>query len=261
VLDSIRELYRFRELLYMFTLRQIQVKYKQSFMGLAWAFLMPMIIVLVGILVKLAVAMVAEKPFEMSQIATVAVKSVPWAFFISSVRFASQSLISNAGLVTKIYFPRQICPISSSLSQMVDFLVAGALLVVGLLVMKIGVSVYLLLVPVYVVMLFLLTTGLGILLSAASLFFRDVKYIVEVILTFAIFFTPVFYETSIFGDKGKWLLLNPVAPILEGFNDTIVLHQPPDMLWFGYSAAVTVLIVLFSMWFFRRLEPAFAESI
>jgi lipopolysaccharide transport system permease protein len=261
MLETIRELYRYRELLYMFTLRQIQIKYKQSIMGLLWAFLMPVIIVFAGVLVKLAFAMMAQKPFETSQIATVAIKSVPWAFFVSSIRFSSQSLIANSNLVTKIYFPREICPLSATLSQLVDFLVAAVLLAIALVFMNVGVSVYLLLVPVYLLLLVLLTAGLGVLLSAASLFFRDVKYIVEVILTFAIFFTPVFYEPSMFGEKGKWLLLNPVAPILEGLNDTIVLHKLPDMGWFGYCAAITLAISWFSLRFFKRLEPAFAESI
>jgi ABC-type polysaccharide/polyol phosphate export permease len=259
--DSLRELFKFRELLYMFTLRQIQIKYKQSFMGLLWAFLMPMIIVFAGVLVKLAFAIMSQKPFETSQIATVAVKSVPWAFFVSAIRFASQSLIANANLVTKIYFPREICPLSAALSQMVDFAVASVLLIAGLCFIGVGFSVYQLLVPVYILLLFLLTAGLGIVLSAASLFFRDVKYIVEVILTFAIFFTPVFYEHTIFGERGQWLLLNPVAPILEGLNDCIVMHRLPDMGWFGYCCGVTLLVTLFSLRFFKKLEPAFAESI
>ncbi len=261
MIEAIRELYRYRELLYMFTWRQIQIKYKQSVMGLLWAFLMPIIIVFAGVLVKLAFATMSQRPFNTLEIATVAVKAVPWAFFVSSIRFASQSLIANTNLVTKIYFPREICPLAVSLSQMVDFAAAGSLLVIGLLFLQVGISVHLLLVPVYILLLFLFTSGLGIILSAASLFFRDVKYIVEVILTFAIFFTPVFYEPTIFGPKGQWLLLNPVAPILEGLNDVVVMHRMPDMNWFAYSAAVSILLALFSLRYFKRLEPAFAESI
>ena len=99
------------------------------------------------------------------------------------------------------------------------------------------------------------------LLSAANLFFRDVKYIVEVIVTFAIFFTPVFYEAELMGKWKTLLLLNPVAPILEGLNDCIVLRQMPELNWIAYSGLFSLGLIVFSYTFFKRLEPAFAESI
>jgi ABC-type polysaccharide/polyol phosphate export permease len=97
--------------------------------------------------------------------------------------------------------------------------------------------------------------------SAASLFFRDVKFIVEVLLTFGIFFTPVFYDVRMFGDKGKWLLLNPAAPILEGLSACITRHQPPDLPWLAYSFSFGLAAALGGFAFFKHLEPAFAESI
>jgi ABC-type polysaccharide/polyol phosphate export permease len=106
-----------------------------------------------------------------------------------------------------------------------------------------------------------LTTGLGILLAAISLFFRDVKYLVEVILTFAIFFTPVFYETRMFGRWASLLMLNPVAPLLEGIGDVVVRHTVPPLQWVGYSALFAIGIVVGAVAVFRRLEPYFAESV
>jgi ABC-type polysaccharide/polyol phosphate export permease len=102
---------------------------------------------------------------------------------------------------------------------------------------------------------------MALLFSAANLFFRDVKYIVEVILTFAIFFTPVFYDASMFGRWGQLLLLNPVAPLLEGFSATIVGHRPPDFGWTLYAAVWGLVLLLGAPAFFQRLEPKFAESI
>ena len=107
----------------------------------------------------------------------------------------------------------------------------------------------------------LLATGIGMIVSAASLFFRDVKYIVEVLLTFGIFFTPVFYDVNMFGDKGKWLLLNPVAPILDGLSACVARQQSPQLPWLAYSFGFTVLVLLGGYFFFKHLEPAFAESI
>ncbi|MDD1745268.1 MAG: ABC transporter permease, partial [Candidatus Methanoperedens sp.] len=164
-------------------------------------------------------------------------------------------------LVTKIYFPRVVFPLSSVFSQLFDFAIAGALLAIILIIMRVGLSIHLLWVPFLVVLLVVLTTGIGILLSAANLFFRDVKYLVEVILTFAIFFTPVFYDVSMFGKWADLLLLNPIAPILEGLNACVVHHQTPQISWILYALVVSVVVFVFASIFFKKSEPLFAESI
>ena len=259
--QHLRELYNYRELLYMIAWREIRVKYKQSVMGFLWAILMPIIIVSAGILVKYAFSVLSGKAFTFDQVATVSVKAVPWAFFISAIRFSSNSLIGNANLVTKIYFPKEIFPIASISSQLLDFLVASVLLTIVLVAAQIGISIYLLWVPVLLILLVVMIIGFGTFLAAASLFFRDVKYIVEVILTFAIFFTPVFYEIEMFGKWGPLLMFNPVAPILEGLNDIIVDQSAPPLMWIAYSAGVSIVVFVFSYIFFKKAEPVFAESI
>ena len=110
-------------------------------------------------------------------------------------------------------------------------------------------------------MMVFLATGIAMMVSAASLFFRDVKYIVEVLLTFGIFFTPVFYEVRMLGDKGKWLLLNPVAPILDGLSACVARQQAPELLWLAYSFGFGLVALFGGYVFFKHLEPAFAESI
>ena len=110
-------------------------------------------------------------------------------------------------------------------------------------------------------LLVLLVSGLGIALAAANLFFRDVKYIVEVVLTFAIFFTPVFYEVEMLGKWGFWVLLNPIAPLLEGLRSAIVLNAAPQMPWLAYSATVSVLVFVGGWALFHKLEPAFADNV
>src|SRR4029453_2122444 len=153
------------------------------------------------------------------------------AFFVSSLRFATLSLITNTNLVTKIYFPRELFPIAATLSQLFDFIVASIVLGVVLTAAGLVASAQLLWVPVLIVMLVSLVLALGLLLSALALFFRDVKFIVEVLLTFGIFFTPVFYDVEMFGEWAPILLLNPLAPILEGFAACIGGHQafsPPE---------------------------------
>src|SRR5437867_7805429 len=245
---SLAELAARRDLLYMITWRGIRIKYKQSVMGMLWAILMPAVIVAAGVVVRYGFSLMAGTSLAPADVASVSVRAVPWAFFVSSVRFATTSLIANTNLVTKIYLPREIFPVAAMLSQLVDFGVASLVLLVVLTALGVGVSVQLLWVPVIVVILVVLTTGLGILLSAASLFFRDVKYLVEVVLTFAIFFTPVFYDAEMFGRWEGLLMLNPVAPLLEGFSNVIVKHASPPLAWLGYSAVVALLTLTIAMY-------------
>jgi lipopolysaccharide transport system permease protein len=259
--EELQELYKYRELLYTIAYRDIKVRYKQSIMGFLWAVLMPILIVLSGIVVRYAYAISAHKPLDSADIASVAVKSLPWAFLVSSIRFACLSLINNKDLVTKIYFPKEIFPLAATLASFFDFVVALGALTIFLLLLHVGWSPYLGWVPALLLTMVLLAAGIGMIVAAASLYFRDVKFIVEVFLTFGIFFTPVFYDASMFGGKGKWLLLNPMSPILDGLGACVARHQPPDLSWFAYSVGWALLTFLGGYVFFKHLEPGFAESI
>jgi ABC-type polysaccharide/polyol phosphate export permease len=259
--ENIQELYRYRELLYTIACRDIRIRYKQSIMGFLWAILMPILIVLSGVVIRYAFAIASGKPLQMADIAGVAVKSLPWAFFVSAIRFGCNSLSNNVNLVTKVYFPKEIFPIAAVLASLFDcFVAAGGLLVV-LVAMRIGWSANLLWTPVLILSLVILVTGVDMIVSAASLFFRDVKYIVEVVLTFGVFFTPVFYDIRMLGRNGKWLLLNPIAPIVDGLGSCVAHHQPPQLIWVAYSFAIGVIALLGGYAFFKHLEGAFAESI
>jgi len=261
VKQELNELYKHRDLLYAIVGRDIKIRYKQSVMGFLWAILMPSLIVMSGVIVRYGFAVASSKHLQTADIASVAVKSLPWAFLVSSIRFSCNSLLGNRELVTKIYFPKEIFPIAAVTASFFDFWVASGPLIILLFLLKTGWSVSLFWVPLLLSNLVLLAAGIAMTVSAASLFFRDVKYIVEVVLTFGIFFTPVFYDVHMFGNAGKWLLLNPAAPILEGLSACIIRQQTPDLLWFSYSAAFAVIILYAGYIFFKHLEPAFAESI
>jgi len=259
--EDLQELYKHRQLLYMLAYRDIRVRYKQSIMGFLWAVLMPIVIVLSGLVVRYAYALGAHAPLNTADIASVAVKSLPWAFLVSSIRFSCNCLVQNQNLVTKVYFPKEIFPLAATLASLFDLLVASGALILVLLALQVGWSPYLLWTPLLLATVVLLAAGVGMLVSAASLFFRDVKFIVEVLLTFGIFFTPVFYEVKMFGDKGKFLLLNPVSPLLDGLGSCVARHQSPDLAWFAYSLIFSLMAFLGGYFFFKHLEPGFAESV
>ena len=261
MMESIGEIIKYGDLLYMMVWRDIRIKYKQSVIGIMWAVFMPMVIVGTGILVRYGFALASHAPVDFNDLAAVSVKAVPWAFFVSTIRFSTGSLVGNPNLVTKIYFPKIIFPISSMFSQMFDLAIASGLLALVLAFMRIGLSVHLLWVPILLALLVLCATGMGILLSAANLFYRDVKYLVEVVVTFAIFFTPVFYDVSMCGKWAYVFLLNPLAPILEGIAACVVHHRMPQIEWILYSAAASLAIFACAFAFFTKLEPLFAERI
>ena len=260
-MTMIHQVFRYRGLLYMMVWRDIRIKHKQSILGVLWAILMPATIVLAGVVVRFAMFKVSGKPMAVEDLANVSVRAVPWAFFVASLRFGTNCLVGNANLVTKIYFPKVIFPLSATLSQFVDCLIACCVLAIILVALGVSSGLKLLLLPVLVAFLVILAAGMAIFLSAASLFFRDVKYLVEMILTFAIFFTPVFFDANLFGEWKNLLLLNPVAPILEGISSIVVGRGGLDPGWLLYSGVMSILVFGGSLAFFEKLEPLFAECI
>jgi ABC-type polysaccharide/polyol phosphate export permease len=151
--------------------------------------------------------------------------------------------------------------LAAVLSALFDFLIGTAAVGLFLVVARVGISLYLLWFPLLVATLILLALALAIMFSAATLFFRDVRFLVEVLLTFAIFFTPVFYESALFGPWAPVLLINPVSPLLEGFSNSIVIHSSPSVFWVSYSVAAAAVLFCLAVGMFRKLEPFFAESV
>ncbi len=252
---------KYRDLLFMLTLRDLRIRYKQAVMGFLWAIFMPLVAILSGVIVKVAISFVSGKPIDLIGIVSIAIKVLPWTFFINSLRFSVNSLVGNRELVTKIYFPREVLPLASILASLFDFCIAAVSLSIILAFTHLGISINILWLPVIFLTLILFTTGLGLLLASANLFFRDVKYIVEIILMFGIFFTPVFYEAGTFGKWQTFLLLNPMGSILESINSVIIYKRMPDAYWFSYAAVASISIFIIGLLIFRKSEPYFAESI
>ena len=257
----IKEFLHYRELLYMLTWKEIKVRYKQSIMGFLWAIFMPVLIVSAGILMKVGFSFSTGRHINVIDVASVSVKGVAWAFFVGAVRFGANSLIANNNLVTKIYFPREILPMASVFANFFDFLVAALFVSVVMIFTGVGASLQLVWLPFIVLVLVMITASCALLLACANLFFRDVKYIVEVVLTYGILFTPVFYSAQMFGKWAPLLLLNPIGAVLESMNAVVVLHQPPDLMWLGYATVFGLLGLVVSWTIFDKAEPLFAQEI
>lgn len=257
----IRDFLSYRELLYALTWKEVRVRYKQSVMGFLWAIFMPVLIVSAGILMKVGFSFSTGRHIDVTDVISVSVKGVAWAFFVGAVRFGANSLIANSNLITKIYFPREILPISNVLASFFDFLVASTFIAIVMVFIRSAVSIHLLWLPLLIALLVAITASCALLLSCANLFFRDVKYIVEVVLTYGILFTPVFYSARMFGKWAPLILLNPIGAVLEAIDSVVVLHRSPDPLWLGYAAVFAVAGLIVSWAIFEKAEPMFAQEI
>ena len=273
--EAATELWRFREMLYQLTLRDVRIRYKQAVIGFGWALLMPALVVLSGCLVRYAMTRKSGAPLDLAGIAAISVKALPWSFFVGTISFATQSLTGNLQLVSKVYFPRAVLPLAATLGQAFDAAIGALVLVLVLPFLDVHVSVALLWVPLLALLLFLLTVAASLFLSCANLFFRDVKYIVQVMLTFGIFFTPVFFDPAMMGRKlAGLIMLNPLSPLLEGLSlavvqqhDLLVPLMSPDgivvwsPLYLAYAALWAILGLAVSAMIFHRSEFVFAEYI
>ena len=274
--EIVAEMRECGDLVHQLTLRDIRIRYKQAALGFAWALLMPMVIVLAGLAIRAAIAYAAGAQLSTHQIGAMAVKAVPWAFFVGCINMGTPSLLANMQLVTKIYFPREVLPLAAVLAQSFDSAIGAALVTLVLPLFGVGVSLQLLWVPLLLVCLWTFSAACVLFLSCANLFFRDVKYLVQVFLTFGIFVTPVLMDASMFGPKGAAvIMLNPIAPMLEGLRLTIIeqhnLLQPymaPGtnfVVWhpwyLAYAVGWAVLGLLGSALLFHRSERRFAEII
>ncbi|MBC8088882.1 MAG: ABC transporter permease [Phycisphaerae bacterium] len=275
--EIVAELRQSRDLIQQLTLRDIRIRYKQAVFGFAWALLIPAAVVLSGLAVRVALSYAAGRGLDWSQIGGMAVKALPWAFFVGCLNSGTASLIANKSLVTKIYFPREVLPLGSVLAQSFDTMIGLGLLTVVLPFLGVRPSWQLLWVPALLFTLWTFALATALLLSCLNLFFRDVKYLVQIFLTFGIFITPVIFDAPMFGELGaRILMLNPVAPILEGLRLSVVqqhnLLQPLTVTspvhfvfwqpWYLLYAGVWAFGgILFSAVVFHRSERHFAEVV
>ncbi|MDO4857775.1 MAG: ABC transporter permease [Thermoguttaceae bacterium] len=270
------EPFHYHELLWQMVLSDIKLRYKQAIMGFFWALFVPLMVVCSGAVLKYVMATISGQPLDIPSFSNMAVKAMGWSLFLGILNNGATSLLGNINLITKIYFPREVILIAGMLVQLFDTLV-GSVVLAGLLIF-IGAVTWswnLLWIPILGLLLILLALSIGFFLSCSMVFYRDVKYLLNVFTSFGIFFTPVFFEINQIGGKlGFAMMLNPVAPLLEGLRLVIVqghnLFQPlydanQVMVWHPgfllYAALVSILGFVFMWRYFHVKEMQYAEYI
>ena len=256
---NLGELWHYRELLYFLTLRDIKVRYKQTLMGVAWVIIQPLTTVLIFTLVfnrfvRLDAGSLPYPLFALSGL-------LLWLFFANAVTNSTHSLVSNANLITKVYFPRMFIPAASVAAGLVDLSVAFLLLVVLCFYYGVALTLSILLLPLFVLMIALLALGVGLFSAAVTVKYRDLRHALPFIIQLWMFASPVIYPASIVPQRWKWLLLvNPIAGIIEGFRASLT-GRPFDWVHVAISAVITLAVLVCSVYIFRRFEDTFADVV
>lgn len=257
---DVRELWHYRELYVRLAWRDIAVKYKQTAIGVAWAVLQPLLTMIVFTLVFGYVGGFQSKDLQYQVFSYSAL--LPWFYFASAVTLASASLVSNRGLVTKVYFPRVLLPLAMVTVPLVDLFFASFVLVPLLLWYDVTPSLAVVLAPLFVLMALVTALGVGLLFSAVTVRYRDVPYAIPFVLQSWMFVSGVVLPISQFPGYAQWLLaLNPMTAVINGFQWGVVGAPAPDPLMTLISVVATAVFVVVGLWYFRRAEPRFADTI
>lgn len=255
-----RELWEYRELLYFLTWRDIKVRYKQTALGAAWAVIQPVFMMVVFTLFfgKLAKVPSDNIPYAVFTFAAL----LPWQLFSHALTESSNSLVGNQNLISKVYFPRLVVPISAVLAGLLDFAIAFVILLALILYYGIVPSWAILTLPAFILLAVITALAVGLWLSALNVQYRDVRYTITFLVQFWLFATPVAYPSSIV--PGKWRALyglNPMVGVVEGFRWALLgnANPPGTVLWI--SCAVVVLLLTAGLYYFRRMEQQFADVV
>jgi lipopolysaccharide transport system permease protein len=258
VREMVKEQYDFRELLYQMTRRDLLLRYKQTVMGFGWAIFMPIVNTVIFSVVFTSVAHIdVGVPYPVFAYSGL----LAWNFFASALRFSVSSLTANTNLVAKVYFPREIFPFSAVAVAVVD-LAVGAIVLAGMMIYyRVPVTPAVFFLPVVVVVETILTAGVALILAMANLFYRDVKYLFEVVITMWMFASSVVYPVDrVGGTVGFLLKLNPVTPIVDGYRAVLLRGQLPAAGPFAAATALSIAVLAFAWVVFHRAEFQFAEN-
>lgn len=256
-----KDLWNYRELFYFLAWRDIIVRYKQTVIGLAWALLRPFLTMVVFTVVFGSIAKLPSEgvPYPILVFAGM----LPWQFFSNALSESSNSLINNANLVSKVYFPRLIVPASSVIVSFIDFLVSGMILLGLMAWYNFVPSWRILTLPIFIIMAFAASIGAGLWLSALNVEFRDFRYIVPFIVQFGLYISPVGFSSNVVPEKWRLLYsLNPMVGVIDGFRWAILGgNSQLYKLGFLLSLGIVALLLISGIWYFRKTERRFADVI
>jgi len=255
------DLWRYRELFYFLSWRDILVRYKQTVIGIAWSVIRPLLTMLVFTIIF---GRIAKLPSDNAPYPILVFTALlPWQFFSTALSDASSSLISNQNMISKIYFPRMIIPSSTIIVALTDFSISFILLAITMAIYRFVPNWKIVFIPLFLLLAIILSLGMGFLFSALNVKYRDFRYIIPFIVQFGMYISPVGFSSSIVPERWRFLYsINPMVGVIDGFRWAII-GKGVSLYWPGFilSIVLTFLIAIWGFWYFRKTEKTFADSI
>lgn len=256
-----RDLWRYRELFYFLAWRDILVRYKQTVVGVAWAVIRPLLTMLILTFVfgNLAGMESGGVPYPILVMCAL----LPWQFFATAMSESGASLVRNAGMVSKVYFPRLIVPASSVITSLVDFVITAAILVCIMIYYQYVPGWEVIYLPALVALAFAAAFGIGVWVSALMVRYRDFRFIIPFAVQFGLYISPVGFQSSVVPDQWRWVYsLNPMVGVIDGFRWAILGGEHTVYMPGIFISIVLVIVLIYSgIWFFRKTEKTFADII
>jgi len=254
-----KSLYEYRELLKENVKKGVRGKYKGSFLGILWSFVNPLLSSLVYALVFPFVLKTTQENY----VTFLIIGILPWNFFTSVINQGTLCILSNAGVIKKVYFPREILPISETTSGLINFLISFLIIFIFLIFSGIGLSKYVLYLPLVVLIQYVFTLAIVFITSSINVYIRDLAYIITVILQILFYVTPIVYSSDVFaGSKISWLInLNPMTIIINGYRDILYYQVRPNIIALILATIGSILLLFISIKVFKKLEKGFAEEV
>ena len=253
-----KNLYNYRELLKSNVKKEIRGKYKGSFLGVLWSFINPLLQVAVYAIVFPYIMRVKTPNYLQYLIVGI----IPWTWFTTSMNQGMITIRTNAGIIKKVYFPREILPISVVVSGLVNFFISCIIIVLFCVFGGVGISWHIILLPVIALLQFILTLGLVLAFCAINIYIKDTEYIIQFLINMLFYATPILYPATLFPEKYRILLyLNPLTEIINAYRDMFMYHQLPALNGMIYLTIISLVIFVIGLAIFRKLEKEFAEEV
>jgi lipopolysaccharide transport system permease protein len=257
---DLRELYLNRELLYFFIWRDIKIRYKQTVIGVAWAVLQPLLTMVVFTIFFGRLAHIPSNglPYPVFYLAAV----LPWMYFSTALQNATNTIVEQQRVITKVYFPRLVLPLAAVLSGLLDFAIGLVLFFAMMAYYRIWPGVAILFMPCFLLLAVMTAFGVGLWLSAMNAVYRDVRYVLPFLVQFWMFASPVAYPTSLVPERWRWLYgLNPMAGVIEGFRWSLTGQGQPPSLVLAASTSAVVAVILGGLVYFHKMEAVIADVV
>ena len=257
---ELRELLEYRELLYFLTWRDVKVRYKQAFLGVAWALIQPIMTMLVFSVIFGRLARLPSDgiPYPLFSFAAL----LPWQLFAGALQRSGTSLVGNSGLISKVYFPRLVIPVSAVMAGLVDFSISLLVLFALMTYYGVGITLTVLWLPLFVAFALIAAVAVGLWLSALNVRYRDVQQLIPFLIQIWMYASPIAYSVDLV-PKGFWRIiygLNPLAGVVQGFRWALLKANPPDELML-VSVVIVMVMLVSGLYFFKQMEKTFADVI